>query len=63
MDLIDRYIYEVKRYLPESIREDVGLELRTNIEDMLPKNYTKDDVYKVLTELGSPSKLANEYNS
>lgn len=30
---------------------------------MLPGNYTKDDVYKVLTELGSPSKLANEYNS
>jgi len=60
--LIDRYLDAVKRYLPEEIAEDVGMELRANIEDMLPENYTEDDVYQVLMKLGSPRKLANEYN-
>ncbi|MDF2537313.1 MAG: hypothetical protein K0S76_334 [Herbinix sp.] len=62
MKLIDRYVYAVTEYLPKDIREDVGRELRANIEDMLPENYTEKDVYQVLEELGSPWKLANEYN-
>ncbi len=62
MNLIDRYVYAVTEYLPEDIREDVGKELRTNIEDMLPEPATEKDIYQVLEELGSPWKLANEYN-
>lgn len=62
MNLIERYVYAVGRYLPKDIREDVSRELRTNIEDMLPDNYSEGDVFKVLEELGSPMKLANEYN-
>lgn len=62
MNLIDRYVYAVTEYLPEDIREDVGKELRTNIEDMLPEHATEKDIYQVLEELGSPWKLANEYN-
>jgi hypothetical protein len=62
MKLIDRYVYAVTEHLQKDIREDVGKELRTNIEDMLPENYTEKDVYQVLEELGSPWKLANEYN-
>ncbi|NLB78729.1 MAG: hypothetical protein GX796_07765 [Clostridiaceae bacterium] len=63
MNLIERYLYAIKKYLPEEIREDAGKELRANIEDMLPVDYTDDDVYQVLMNLGSPRKLANEYNS
>ena len=62
MNLIDRYVQSVGLYLPKDIRDDVLIELRTNIEDMLPENYTEEDAYKVLEEMGSPLKLANEYN-
>lgn len=62
MNLIDRYVYAVTDHLPEKIREDVGRELQTNIEDMLTENPTDKDVYLVLEELGNPWKLANEYN-
>ncbi len=62
MKLIDRYVYAVTRYFQKETREDVSKELRANIEDMLPENYTDKDVYDVLEELGSPWKLANEYN-
>lgn len=62
MNLIDRYVYAVTKHFQKDTREDVGKELRANIEDMLPENYTDKDVYQVLEELGSPRKLANEYN-
>ncbi len=62
MNLIDRYVHAVGDYLPKDIRDDVLKELRTNIEDMLPKNYTEKDVYNILQEMGSPMELANEYN-
>ncbi|MDF2543776.1 MAG: hypothetical protein K0S47_3494 [Herbinix sp.] len=62
MKLIDRYIYAVTQYLPEGTREDVGKELRANIEDMLPEQPTEKDIIQVLEELGNPWKLANEYN-
>lgn len=62
MQLIDRYVYAVTGHLPEEIREDVGRELRSNIEDMLPEKATDEDIRKVLTEMGSPAKLAEEYN-
>lgn len=62
MRLIDRYIYAFEKYLPEEYREDVGNELRANIEDMLPENPSEQDEYEVLEKLGSPWKLANEYH-
>lgn len=62
MNLIDRYVYAVAQYLPKDVREDIQKELRANIEDMLPENYTEKDVYQVLEELGNPMELANEYN-
>lgn len=61
MNLIDIYIQEVTRRLPEKSQEDIALELRSTIEDMLPDDYTEDDVKKVLTKLGSPAKLASGY--
>lgn len=63
MQLIDRYVYAVTENLPEEIREDVGRELRSNIEDMLPDDASDSDIRKVLMELGNPGKLAEEYNT
>lgn len=62
MKLIERYIFAVTERLPENTREDVGKELRTNIEDMLPENPTEKDIRTVLERLGNPNLLANEYN-
>lgn len=58
---IDRYIYAVTKRLPETSREEVSKELRANIEDMLPKNPTDQDIDQVLHTLGSPRSLANNY--
>ncbi|MEI4769113.1 hypothetical protein WAX74_05485 [Psychrobacillus sp. FJAT-51614] len=60
MHLIDIYIQEVTRRLPEK-NQDIALELRSTIEDMLPENYTELDVKEILTKLGNPVTLASGY--
>lgn len=61
MNLIEVYIQEVAKRLPEKNREDITLELRSTIEDMLPDEYNEEDVKSVLEKLGSPVSLANGY--
>ncbi|MFD5259870.1 hypothetical protein ACFWJC_03315 [Bacillus wiedmannii] len=61
MNLIDIYVEEVAKRLPEKNREDIILELRSTIEDMLPDEYNEEDVKSVLEKLGSPVSLANGY--
>lgn len=61
MRIIDLYIQEVTRRLPEKSREDIALELRSTIEDMLPDDYTEEEVKPVLEKLGSPAILASGY--
>lgn len=61
MSLIEAYIYEVTRRLPEKSRDDIAMELRSTIEDMLPEQYTKEAVKSVLSDLGDPAKLAASY--
>ncbi|CAH0155011.1 hypothetical protein SRABI96_00810 [Peribacillus sp. Bi96] len=61
MELIELYIQEVTRRLPEKNREDIALELHSTIEDMLPENYTEQDVKGVLSKLGDPATLASGY--
>lgn len=61
MHLIDIYIQEVTRRLPEKNRKDIALELQSTIEDMLPENYSEEDVREALVELGSPVTLAGGY--
>src|SRR3954454_11494729 len=61
MNLIEVYIQQVTRRLPEKSREDIGLELRSTIEDMLPDDYTEDEVKSVLEQLGNPALLASGY--
>ena len=62
MTLIDRYILAVTQHLPEAIREEVGLELRSNILDMLPDNPDESSIIKILENMGNPSDLAMEYH-
>lgn len=66
-DLIERYIYAVTKRLPRKNREDVSLELRGLIEDMLEERCgveqpTEKDVRVVLTELGTPRELYAKYD-
>ena len=62
-NLIERYVYDVTRRLPEKDREDVKKELRANIYDMLSENANDEAMKKVLYELGSPASLAEQYRS
>lgn len=61
MNVIEVYIHEVTRRLPEKNRQDIALELRSTIEDMLPADHTEEDAYAVLKKLGNPAALASGY--
>ncbi|ATP39881.1 hypothetical protein CSE16_07330 [Solibacillus sp. R5-41] len=61
MEQINLYIYEVARRLPEKLRADIEMELRSTILDMIPDDYTADDVDTALTKLGDPAQLADQY--
>ncbi|MCG7344978.1 hypothetical protein MHZ92_12600 [Sporosarcina sp. ACRSL] len=61
MNLIEAYVFEVTRRLPERTRGDIALELRSTIEDMLPEDYTELEVMEVLSKLGDPARLAASY--
>lgn len=62
--MIERYLYDVVRRLPENQRKDIEEELRTLIEDMLEERQEgsrEENIKEVLTELGDPAKLAMKY--
>lgn len=66
-DLVERYIYAVTKRLPGKQREDVSMELRTLIDDMLSERCggltpSEKDVRVVLTELGTPQELYAKYD-
>ncbi|PEY30632.1 hypothetical protein CN354_24845 [Bacillus cereus] len=61
MNLIEIYIQEVTRRLPEKNREDIALELRSTIEDMLLDDYSEKNIKGVLETLGNPAILARKY--
>ena len=61
MKWIELYIHEVTRRLPENTRQDIALELRSTIEDMLPDEPTESQVKAVLAELGNPAVMAHNY--
>ncbi len=62
-DYIARYIYDVTKRLDESMREDIKKELEANIYDMLGEDTSEENIKKVLTELGKPSKMAMNYKT
>lgn len=61
MELIEVYVYEVTRRLPEKGRDDIAMELQSTIEDMLPDHYSEEEVMEALQKLGDPSELAAKY--
>lgn len=67
MNLIDKYIAEVGKYLPRRNRSDIQAELRSTLEDMLEERKqtqgSVDDtaVIALLQEYGAPRKVAESY--
>ena len=61
MTLIDAYINEVSKRLHKNKRDNIKLELKATIEDMLPEPYSEADMMEVLKKLGSPAKVAASY--
>jgi len=68
MSLIDRYIAEVGRHLPEKDRSDIEAEIRSTLEDMINERgraATKSTNDKIISEtleqLGDPQLLASRY--
>jgi hypothetical protein len=66
MDLVERYLYEVGRHLPNRQRKDIQDELRSAISDSLDHGDTSeplsdDKIVEVLKEFGSPMQVAARY--
>ncbi|HJS20453.1 MAG TPA: hypothetical protein VJ785_17015 [Anaerolineales bacterium] len=68
MNLIDRYVAEVGRHLPEKDRSDIEAEIRSNIEDMIEERgqsamnpADEKIIVETLEELGDPRLLAAKY--
>lgn len=66
-DIIERYIHQVGRYLPTKEREEIQVELRSQIRDQLEDRFdgtaSAEDVRTMLIELGDPRQLAASYGS
>jgi hypothetical protein len=68
MSLMDRYIAEVGRHLPEKDRADIEAEIRSMLEDVLEERSKQTGqpadekmITEVLEELGDPRALAAKY--
>lgn len=59
--IIERYIYDVTRRLPEKERGEVKRELEANINDMLPDDADEQEIADALIKLGEPRILAEQY--
>lgn len=61
-DLVEKYIYDVVRRLPQGQRQDIELELRSIIEDMIENSLDdSESLEDILKKLGAPSELARKY--
>ncbi len=67
MELINRYVYQVGRRLPERTRADVEQELRSLLLDALEErtgrtgDFAEEEQVAVLEEFGSPEQMAGKY--
>ncbi len=64
---MNRYVYQVSRFLMVKNKEDIEKEIRSLIDDMLEtkcqgREATQKDLDEVFTELGKPMELAAKYN-
>lgn len=67
-DLVERYIYAVTKGMPGKQRQDVSMELRSLVDDLLTERCgdaapSEKDVRIVLTELGTPQELYAQYDA
>ena len=64
-DLVERYVHQVGRHVPQKERAEIQAELRSQILDQLDDRYegapTADNVADVLRELGDPRAMALSY--
>jgi hypothetical protein len=65
VDLVERYVHQVGRYLPAKERADIEAELRSQIQDQLEDRFagspTEAEVASVLKEFGYPYVMATSY--
>jgi len=65
MELLERYLRQIKRYLPLKEREETINELRSLILDQLdqkPQDQQESGLKEILIEMGSPQDVALRYN-
>jgi len=69
MELVDRYVLEVRRHLPRDIRDDVAREIGSSIDDAIDARIKEtgcspeDAAVAVLKEFGPPKEIAGSYLS
>ncbi|MCK5759262.1 MAG: hypothetical protein KAH14_09220, partial [Clostridiales bacterium] len=69
MELLERYLYAVGRWLPRKQKKDILAELESSIYDTLESrfgkadDYNEDNLSEILQELGEPWKVASAYSS
>ena len=67
MELVDRYVLEVRRHLPGDIRDDVAREIGSSIDDAIDARIRETGcssdqaASEVLKEFGSPKEIASSY--
>ena len=65
MNLIDRYVYAVGRQLPRKNRADIQAELKSTLTDTLEARSegepSEEQIVALLTEFGTPEKVAASY--
>jgi hypothetical protein len=66
MNLLNRYIHEVGRFLPRRNREDIQVELRSSVVDALEDRFgpepTESQVEEFLRDFGPPREVAASYH-
>lgn len=65
MELIDRYLHEIKRHLPRKNRDDILIELRSSlvdaVDDRTSGEASEEQVAEVLRDFGPPKQVAASY--
>ncbi|MCC6299636.1 MAG: hypothetical protein IT314_10075 [Anaerolineales bacterium] len=64
MNLLERYVAEVGRHLPEKDRADIEAEIRSTLEDGIEEKggANEANIKSVLQEFGDPASLAEKYS-
>ena len=67
MEIIERYIYAIKRRLPGKMSDDIATEIESLLYDELEEKfgnketYTKEEIEEVMIEMGDPREVAERY--